>query len=350
MPTVMDKVLEVKGLQCSYDGQPVVSEVSFHLHEGEIACLLGPSGCGKTTVLRALAGFNAVEGGEIELYGRVLSASGVHLPPEQRRIGMVFQDYALFPHLTVAQNIAFGLKGLSRKDADTRVSELLSLVQLEGKGQRYPHELSGGQQQRVALARALAPRPDLLLMDEPFSNLDTDLRRHLAREVREILKQQGIPAVLVTHDQEEAFAFSDKVGVLAEGRLHQWDSPYNLYYSPSSPRVAAFVGKGEFIPGTVRDGLLCTDVGNVMLTCNQWQDGDEVQLFVRPHEIVPADAEGAQAQILAKEFLGTTTLYTLQLSSGRLVSSAVDSHIDLQVGDAVTVSLQPPRPVTFAAA
>ena len=231
-------LLELEHVSHSYGSQPVLRDLSCALERGSIGCLLGPSGCGKTTVLRAIAGFEPVQQGEIRIGGAVVSSRSVHLPPERRRIGMVFQDYALFPHLTVAENVGFGLQKSVAAARRERVEELLVTVGLAGAGAKYPHELSGGQQQRVALARALAPRPDLLLLDEPFSNLDIELRERLSLEVREILKRSGISAILVTHDQHEAFAVADEIGIMHEGRIQQWDTPYNLYHrrpTASSP-------------------------------------------------------------------------------------------------------------------
>lgn len=240
-------LLNLRNLACGYQNQRVVQDLNLHLNAGDIGCLLGSSGCGKTTTLRAIAGFEPIHAGEITLAGDVISRPGWTLAPEKRRIGMVFQDYALFPHLSVADNIAFGIRQHPR--LDQVIGELLELVNLGALGKRYPHELSGGQQQRVALARALAPEPQLLLLDEPFSNLDGELRRRLSHEVRDILKARGTSAILVTHDQEEAFAVSDHVGVFKEGRLEQWDTPYNLYHEPQTPFVASFIGQGYFIRG-----------------------------------------------------------------------------------------------------
>ena len=220
--------LELIGVVQRYGSHTVVDGVDFRLESGQIACLLGPSGCGKTTLLRCIAGFEEIAGGEIRLHDKVVSSAGQRLAPEKRRIGMVFQDYALFPHLTVEENVAFGLGRNPQEDAHLRVRQLLATVGLHGQGNKYPHELSGGQQQRVALARALAPRPELILLDEPFSNLDVGLRERLSVEVREILKREGSTAVMVTHDQHEAFAMADEIGVMYEGRIQQWDVPYNL--------------------------------------------------------------------------------------------------------------------------
>jgi len=227
-------LLEVANLHHAYGPQTVVAGLSFALPRGAIGCLLGPSGCGKTTVLRCIAGFEAVQEGEIRLNGKVVSRPGGALPPEKRRIGMVFQDYALFPHLRTADNIAFGLHGAAPGERAARLAELAELVGLADVLEKYPHEISGGQQQRVALARALAPRPELLLLDEPFSNLDVDLRERLSHEVRDIIRASGATAILVTHDQHEAFAMADEIGVLHAGRIQQWDVPYNLYHRPAN--------------------------------------------------------------------------------------------------------------------
>src|SRR6185436_11370528 len=239
-------LLEVENLRHAYGEQEVVRGLSFVLARGAIGCLRGPSGCGKTTVLRCIAGFETPSAGRILLNGAVVSSAETSLPPEKRRIGMVFQEHALFPHLTAAKNIVFGIS--KEGNSAERVRELAALTGITEFLEKYPHELSGGQQQRVALARALAPRPDLLLLDEPFSNLDVDLRERLSAEVREIIKASGATAVLVTHDQQEAFAMADEIGVLHEGRIQQWASAYDLYHRPVNRFVADFVGQGVFLP------------------------------------------------------------------------------------------------------
>ncbi|HRK85981.1 ABC transporter ATP-binding protein [Alcaligenes ammonioxydans] len=241
----MNDFLDLQAITLSYDTsegfRPVVDQLSLHLPQGEIGCLLGASGCGKTTVLRAIAGFEPLRAGHILLNGRVLSAVSQQVPPEDRHVGMMFQDYALFPHLTVEKNVAFGLRKWGRNERQERVHDMLELVDLSRLAQRYPHELSGGQQQRVALARALAPKPSLLLLDEPFSNLDVDTRERLAFEVREILKKAGITAILVTHNQAEAFAIADRIGVMQAGKIIQWDTPYSLHHHPVNDFVADFI-------------------------------------------------------------------------------------------------------------
>jgi len=227
MPT--DEFLKITNIRAAYgNAAPVVEDVSFSLREGELACLLGPSGCGKTTILCAISGFQDLQAGSIELAGQVISSEENSIAPEQRNVGMVFQDHALFPHLNIAENVAFGLSKVARKERGARVDKLLELVGMQDYHQQYPHELSGGQSQRVALARAIAPQPKLLLMDEPFSNLDTELRESLGYEVRILLKELGITAIMVTHDQYDAFALGDQIGVMSQGKLVQWDSSFNL--------------------------------------------------------------------------------------------------------------------------
>ncbi|CAM4364207.1 ABC transporter ATP-binding protein [Kerstersia similis] len=234
--------LSLEQLTLSYPGRPVLSGFTLQLERGHLGALLGASGCGKSTVLRAIAGFEPVHAGRILLEGRLLAGDGCNVPPEERHIGMMFQDYALFPHLSVARNIAFGLRRQPRDAQAQRVALMLELVGLSGLGQAYPHEISGGQQQRVALARALAPEPGLLLLDEPFSNLDTLTRERLAFDVRDILKDSGATALLVTHNQAEAYAMADRMGIIVDGALCQWGSPRELSEQPADNRVAEFLG------------------------------------------------------------------------------------------------------------
>ena len=241
----MSDLLSLTDVHLAYDTpqglRDVVRDFTLGLERGHIGCLLGASGCGKSTVLRAIAGFEPLRSGSIALEGVVISSPSTQLAPEARRVGMMFQDYALFPHLSVARNVGFGLRRLGRTERDSRVIAMLELVGLAQAGESYPHELSGGQQQRVALARALAPSPELLLLDEPFSNLDVDTREHLAFEVREILRAAGHTAILVTHNQAEAFAIADRIGVMADGKLLQWGTPHDIYHHPASPHVAEFI-------------------------------------------------------------------------------------------------------------
>ncbi len=349
-------LLELSDVCHAYGKHAVVDHLSFALEQGSIGCLLGPSGCGKTTVLRCIAGFESVHHGEIRIKERVVSSERLHLPPEQRRIGMVFQDYALFPHLSVADNIAFGLRRVSSGERRQRAEELLATIGLAGQGSKYPHELSGGQQQRVALARALAPSPDLLLLDEPFSNLDVDLRERLSLEVRDIIKNVGATAILVTHDQHEAFAIADEIGVMNEGRIQQWDLPYNLYHRPKNRFVADFVGQGVFMPGTVVDaqrvrvelGILASKVPvECGVGCAACDLQCHVDVLLRPDDIVHDDASAMQAEVVHKAFRGAEILYTLRLASGARVLSLVPSHHNHALGEKIGIRLDVDHVVTF---
>jgi iron(III) transport system ATP-binding protein len=345
----MAAALEIEQLRFSYPRNAVARGVTLQLAEGEIGCLLGPSGCGKTTVLRCVAGLESIDGGEIRLHGSVVSRPGFSAPPELRRVGFVFQDYALFPHLTVAANVAFGLQGLRGGARDGRVRELLQAVGMEGSESRYPHELSGGQMQRVALARALAPRPQILLLDEPFSNLDVDLRERLSIEVRAILKAQGTTALLVTHDQHEAFAMADSVGVMNQGVIEQWAPPYALYHRPATRFVADFVGEGAMIEAeaTTSDGLQ-TPLGELRHCPGcEIQPGDRVALLLRPDDVLHDDESPLKGEVVKKAFRGAEFLYTLRLSDGSEVVSLVPSHHNHAIGERIGIKLDVDHVVAF---
>ncbi len=349
--------LELSQLSVAYDGrsQPVVRNVSFGLHAGDIGVLIGPSGCGKTTLLRAVAGLEPVATGSIKLAGQVVSSTQINLAPEARQMGMVFQDYALFPHLDVGRNVGFGIAHLSKSERAARVAEVLALVGLSGHEARFPHELSGGQQQRVALARALAPKPRLLLLDEPFSNLDVDLRERLAHEVRSILKAAQTTALFVTHDQLEAFAIGDTVGVINEGQLHQWDDAYTLYHRPASRFVAEFIGHGVFTPATLRQVgdqvVVHTVLGDLtnMAECplpSAFVDG-ACDVLLRADDIVHDDNAPIKAEIIRKAFRGAEFLYTLRLASGDTVMAHVPSHHNHKIGEWIGIRAQVDHVVTF---
>ncbi len=349
--------LEVAQLRVQYPGRsrPAVDDVSFGLRAGDIGVLIGPSGCGKTTLLRAVAGLEPAADGEIRLSGQVVGSAALNVPPEQRRIGMVFQDYALFPHLDVAHNVGFGIHHLPRAERAARVAQVLALVGLDGSQKRHPHELSGGQQQRVALARALAPRPQLLLLDEPFSNLDVDLRERLAHEVRAILKEAQATALFVTHDQLEAFAIGDAIGVMHEGRLHQWDDAYTLYHRPATRFVADFIGHGVFTPATLRESqgqvVVHTALGDLADVAECPLPGafasGECDVLLRADDIVHDDDAPVKAEIIRKSFRGSEFLYTLRLASGETVLAHVPSHHDHRVGEWIGIRAQVDHVVTF---
>lgn len=333
------KVLELKQISQAYGHQLVVKDLSLTLKRGEIGCLLGASGCGKTTVLRTIAGFEALLEGEILLDGKSVSRQGFLLPPAKRKIGMVFQDYALFPHLTIFDNVAFGLKELDKATQIRRANEALELVGLHSEHARYPHEISGGQQQRVALARALAPQPKLLLMDEPFSNLDVTLRERLSMEVRDILKEYGTTALFVTHNQHEAFAVADRIGVMHQGEILQWDNAHNLYHQPASPQIADFVGEGTLINGVVRgNNQVATGLGLLdgVMTSAMAED-TTVKLLVRPEDILHDDDSKVKAEVLRRNFRGANILYTLLLENGDKVQALVPSHCDHQPGEKIGI-------------
>jgi len=342
-------LLKVENIRAGYGQETVVDALSFHINRGEIVSLLGPSGCGKTTALRAIAGFEPISDGQILIAGNLASAPGVTIPPEQRSIGMVFQDYALFPHLTISENIAFGLKKMPAVDRKVQVEHLLDATGLRQMGDRYPHELSGGQQQRVALARALAPRPTLLLMDEPFSNLDIELRERLSTEVRDLLKAEGISGILVTHDQHEAFAVSDKVGVMRDGQILQWDTPYNLYHEPDNRFVADFIGQGRFIPGIVRSPeTFETELGLLRGNrCCTQATGEKVEILIRPDDLVPDEQGEIEAEVKDKAFKGAEILYTLELPTGTRLLSLFPSHHDHHLGDTVRVRMEAEHLICF---
>jgi iron(III) transport system ATP-binding protein len=341
--------LTVEGIEQAYGDNRVLKDLSFRIPAGAIGCLLGPSGCGKTTALRCIAGFENVQAGRILLNGEVLSSPGFTVPPEKRGLGMVFQQYALFPHLDVAANVGFGLRDLKGAEKQRRVAEVLDIVGLGGRENLFPDELSGGQQQRVALARALAPRPGLLLMDEPFSSLDTGLRVRLGTEIRDILKQQGITALLVTHDQAEAFAVADEIGVMREGRLEQWDTAYNLYHRPASRFVAEFVGEGCFVPGeAIGDGTVQIELGRLEPTEPMaLAAAESVEVLLRPDDIVHDDDSSQTATVLRKAFRGASILYTLGLPSGRRVLALVPSHHDHRIGERIGIRLEADHVVVF---
>lgn len=345
----MDHLLQLDNISCRYDDHTVVENFSLNITKGDICCLLGPSGCGKTTVLRAIAGFQPLAQGSISLADEIISTRKDMLPPEQRKIGMVFQDYALFPHLSVCDNITFGLQQYSAQDKERICREMLALVKLEDMGERFPHELSGGQQQRIALARALAPQPQLLLMDEPFSSLDVDLRRSLAIEVREILKSLNITAIMVTHDQEEAFAFADKIGVVYQGNIQQWAAPFDLYHEPSTRFVADFVGQGVFLPGhAVDNNTVATELGLISGNrCYDWLPDAPVEVLLRPDDVIYSEQSIKKGEVVSKVFAGTSTLYTLKLPTGSLVASAFPSHHDYQIGDQVGIDIEADHLIAF---
>lgn len=341
--------LTINNLSHAYEDTPVLNNVSFSLKNGEIGCLLGPSGSGKTTILRCIAGFETPLAGEILTDDKLITSHDFQLPPAKRHIGMMFQDYALLPHLSVEKNIAFGLHQLSRSARTEKVKEVLAVVGLEGMAKKYPHQLSGGQQQRVALARAIAPNPHLILMDEPFSNLDVSLRKRLGNDIRKTLKHYNITALMVTHDQHEAFAFADHIGVINDGQLQQWDTAYNLYHKPANRFVANFVGQGTFVNGNVTSqGKIVIKLGGLEgQISTHVEPGQIVDVLLRPDDILHDDESPVTAKVIHKAFRGADILYTLALSSGEEVLSLVPSHHNHAIGEAIGIRLEVDHIVAF---
>ncbi|MDX1434145.1 MAG: ABC transporter ATP-binding protein [Gammaproteobacteria bacterium] len=347
----MSGLLEVRSLVAGYRGEAILRDVSFHVNHGAIACLLGPSGCGKTTLLRAIAGFEPAMSGEILIGGRTVSRSGFSVPPEKRRVGMVFQENTLFPHLSVEGNIAFGLRGMSQRERKGVVGELLEVVGLEDTRTRFVHELSGGQQQRVALARALAPRPDVVLLDEPFSSLDVELRERIGQEVCAILAEREVTTVLVTHDQSEAFALAQQIGVMHQGRILQWDTAYNLYHEPADRFIADFIGQGVFLRGTLlTPDSVDTELG--VIKGNRaygWPRGSAVEVLLRPDDIQPDPDSHIHATVVGRAFKGAEILYSLKLPTGSAVLSLFPSHLNHDEGERVGIRVAADHLVAFPA-
>ena len=335
--------LRCAGVSKRYGNVDAVSGLHLTAEPGQILALLGPSGCGKTTTLRLIAGFEQPDEGEISIGGQVISSASTSLPPEKRRIGMVFQEGALFPHLTVEQNIAYGLN--KEHDRRVRVDEALELVGLSGMRRRMPHELSGGQQQRVALGRALAPRPEILLLDEPFSNLDAKLSEQLRGDVAAILRASGVTAVLVTHDQEAALQVGDQVALMNDGRVEQFGSPASVFHSPSTKYAAEFMGAVDFLPVSVVDRRLVSELGPLeqsesLLNSLDVGSSDALEIMIRPDCLECLQDKDGGSVIVDREFRGAFYLYRLMLPSGRHVRCLMSHVVELPVGSAVSVRLR----------
>ena len=335
-------VIDLSGVGCAFENAsaPVLSGFSLQVQSGEFLSVLGSSGAGKTTALRVIAGFERVTAGYVRIGGRLVGSSFVHVPPDHRHVGLVFQDYALFPHLTVEKNVGFGLADLSGDARDRRVGEMIGMTGLEGLERRYVHELSGGQQQRVALARALAPNPVALLLDEPFSNLDRQLRSSLRREIRQIVKDAGVTTVLVTHDREEALAMADRVAAMGRGMIEQIGAPEEVYSRPVSADVARLIGPCELIPGVVRGDTVETEVGMFPINAapGVFADGENVQALMRASELkLSPSTNGTDARVAFREFRGEFTEYGVRLPSGVMIRVRSRGNRPLEDGSQVAI-------------
>ncbi len=329
-------MVRLSGLSVSYGPVEAVRNLGLELKRGRILALLGPSGCGKTTTLRAIAGFEPPSSGGIEIDGEWVAGKNGFVPPEKRRVGVVFQDYALFPHLTVERNIAFGLSGEKKKN---RVAEVISLARLDGLGDRMPHELSGGQQQRVALARALAPEPSVILLDEPFSNLDAALRAEVRRDMKQILTDAGATSIFVTHDQDEALSIADEVAVMLDGSIIQTAPPEELYHSPATKEVASFVGDANFLPGVAEGGHVRCELGTIPLA--KEREG-EVEVMIRPEALALRGLPNGRATVEDREFYGHDQILRLRLDSGRILRSRLIGGSGFKPGTRVAVDVRGP--------
>ena len=334
--------VQIEGVGKQYGGRKILAGLSLEINDGECFTLLGPSGCGKTVLLRLIAGFELPDAGRIAIGGETVASatSGLALAPDKRGLGVVFQDYAVWPHMSVFANVAYPLKlaGTPAVALRERTLAAIEIVGLAGLEQRMPSQLSGGQQQRVALARALAPRPQLILLDEPFSNLDVELRERLSLEVRHILKQEGCTAILVTHDQQEAFAMADEIGIMWQGKIRQWASPSQLYHHPANRFVAGFIGQGAFLSGeSIGKQQLRLETGD-LLHCPRFPEaGQRVEILIRPDEIVPDARSAVQAKVIHRVFRGAQALYTLRLAGGSELLWLAPSHEEYRIGEALGI-------------
>jgi iron(III) transport system ATP-binding protein len=326
-------VISVDGVNVHYGGAAAIDDFTLDVEEGSLVALVGPSGCGKTTALRAIAGFEQPSSGTIRVRGKVMSDATTMTAPEDRNVGMVFQEYALFPHISVAENVGYGVRG---SDRVRRVQEVLQLVGLQDHGDRFPHELSGGEQQRVALARALGPEPDVVLLDEPFSNLDAPQRERMRRELRKILKAARATAVFVTHDQAEALAIADVIAVMRDGHIRQVGAPDEVYESPVSPWVAKFLGDAELIDGLASDGSVSTVLGSVP---TDLPDGVAAKVMIRPEWILPTAADDGSGLVIDREFYGHDQRVEIELDEGTTVEALVPTRKAIHVGDRVNIAL-----------
>ncbi len=333
--------LSIENVYSGYQGQQILKGLSLNIEQGEIVALLGSSGCGKTTLLRAIAGLQPISQGKICINSRLLSGHHCFVPSEEREVGMIFQDYALFPHLNVADNILFGVKGLSTAERNNRLDEMLALVKLDGLAKRYPHELSGGQQQRVSIARALAYEPELLLLDEPFSNIDAKVRHEMMLEIRTILKLRNVSAIFVTHSKDEAFVFADKLALFKGGRIEQYGGAEVLYRAPANQYVAEFLGEANFVQARVLSNhIVLTSLGEIESTHSLSQQLDSsANLLLRPEQILLSKDDKGSGIICERRFLGNVCHYGVKVGSEKVIVKNAETTFEL--GQNVAISVLP---------
>lgn len=329
----MTTAISLSDVTVSFNGTTALDRFDLDVPSGALTAVVGPSGCGKTTALRAIAGFQTITTGTITLNGQLVATDTTNTPPERRGVGMVFQEFALFPHISVAENVGYGVRGADRVD---RVRRTLRLVGLEGYEDRFPHELSGGEQQRVALARALAPGPDVVLLDEPFSNLDAPQRERMRRELRRIIHSVGVTAVLVTHDQAEALAVGDRIAVMSEGRVVQSGTPVEVYARPVSPWVARFLGEAMILEGVAEGGAIDTGIGVVPTSL---ADGASAKVMVRPEWVRPTVVDHGVGKIVDREFYGHDQRVAIRLDDGTSIDALLPGSIDVALGERVDVEI-----------
>jgi iron(III) transport system ATP-binding protein len=346
-------VLELDGVTKRFAEETAVEDLSLSVRDGELLTLLGPSGCGKTTTLRLIAGLAEPTTGTVSIAGEVVADGSRSVPPEDRDVGLVFQNFALFPHLTVAENVGFGLRDRDAADREARVEELLELVEMSDHREKTPGQLSGGQQQRVALARSLAPEPDVLLLDEPFSNLDVRLRVAMREEVREILKRAGVTAVSVTHDQEEALSISDRVAIVNDGQIEQVGQPEAVFENPRSRFVASFLGRASFLPGRVTEGAVETPLGTLAFERLNGPvdayDGAGIEVLLRPDDLraVPTNETDADGRVVERQYNGPSFVYRVELASGDVVRCLHNHNETFDHGQHVGVDIVADHPLAW---